>query len=58
MLSEHERDDTVNRVQRLLSGWPTDDTLPSEGIEHVRSLYKKLMSSLTEVKATAEKDAE
>ncbi|KAL1950293.1 hypothetical protein VTO73DRAFT_5417 [Trametes versicolor] len=58
MLSEHERDDTINRVHRLLSGWPTDDTLPSEGIEHVRSLYKKLNSSLNEVKMTAEKDAE
>ncbi|KAI0632097.1 SGF29 tudor-like domain-containing protein [Trametes polyzona] len=58
MLSEHERDDTVGRIHRLLSGWPTDDTLPSEGIEHVKTLYKKLNSGLNEIKATAERDAE
>ncbi|KAI0335926.1 hypothetical protein GY45DRAFT_1316697 [Cubamyces sp. BRFM 1775] len=58
MLSEHERDDTVGRVHRLLSQWPTDDTLPSEGFDGVRSLYKKLHTGLSEVKSTAEKDAE
>ncbi|KAI0372128.1 hypothetical protein BV20DRAFT_940605 [Pilatotrama ljubarskyi] len=58
MLSEHERDDTVGRVHRLLSGWPTDDSVPPEGIDHVKTLYKKLISGLNEVKATAEKDAE
>ena len=58
MLSEHERDDTVGRVHRLLSQWPTDDTLPSEGFVWVRSLYKKLHAGHSEVKSTAEKDAE
>ncbi|KAI0822258.1 SGF29 tudor-like domain-containing protein [Trametes gibbosa] len=58
MLSEHERDDTVGRVHRLFSGWPADDTLPSDGMDHVKSLYKKLTSGLNEIKATAEKDAE
>ncbi|KAI0648080.1 SGF29 tudor-like domain-containing protein [Trametes meyenii] len=58
MLSEQDRDDTVGRVHRLLSQWPTDDTLPSEGIDGVKSLYKKLNAGLNEVKATAQKDAE
>ncbi|OSD07247.1 hypothetical protein PYCCODRAFT_1430489 [Trametes coccinea BRFM310] len=58
MLSEHDRDATVGRVYRLLAEWPMDDALPSEGIDGVKSLYKKLHSGLNEIKTTAEKDAE
>ncbi|TBU62334.1 SGF29 tudor-like domain-containing protein [Dichomitus squalens] len=58
MLSEQERDDTIGRVHRLLSQWPSDDSLPSEGIDGVKSIYKKLVSGLNEVKTNAEKDAE
>ncbi|KAI0761965.1 SGF29 tudor-like domain-containing protein [Trametes elegans] len=58
MLSEHDRDDTVGRVHRLLSQWPTDDSLPSEGTDGVKSLCKKLVAGLQEVQATANKDAE
>ena len=58
MLTEQERDDTIGRVHRLLSQWPSDDSLPSEGIDGVKSIYRKLVSGLTEVKANAEKDAE
>ena len=58
MLSEHDRDATVGRVYRLLAEWPMDDALPSEGIDGVKSIYKKLSSGLHEIKANAEKDVE
>ncbi|PIL22556.1 hypothetical protein GSI_15245 [Ganoderma sinense ZZ0214-1] len=58
MLSKPERNDTIGRVHRLLSQWPSDDSLPSEGIEGVKSIYKKLVSGLQEVKTTAEKETE
>ncbi|KAI0720477.1 SGF29 tudor-like domain-containing protein [Cerioporus squamosus] len=58
MLKEQERDDTIGRVHRLLSQWPLDDALPAEGIDGVKSIYKKLISGLTELKANAENDAE
>ena len=58
MLSKPERNDTIGRVHRLLSQWPSDDALPSEGIEGVKSIYKKLVSGLQEVKTTAEKETE
>ena len=57
-LSKPERNDTIGRVHRLLSQWPSDDSLPSEGIEGVKSIYKKLVSGLQEVKTTAEKETE
>lgn len=42
--------ETTGRVNRLISAWPTDDTLPAEGYESVKSTYKKLVSGLTEIK--------
>ena len=58
LLAEQDRDDPPGRVHRLLSQWPSDDALPTEGIDGVKSIYKKLVSGLNEVKANAEKDAE
>lgn len=48
--------DTIGRVNRLLSAWPTDDDLPAEGYESVKSIYKKLTSGLTEIKTTSERE--
>ncbi|KAI0770327.1 SGF29 tudor-like domain-containing protein [Fomes fomentarius] len=58
MLTEQERDDAIGRVHRLLSQWPSDDSLPTEGIDGVKSIYKKLLSGFNEVKTNAEKDVE
>ena len=58
LLAEQERDDHPGRVHRLLSQWPSDDALPTEGIDGVKSIYKKLVSGLNEVRVNAEKDAE
>ncbi|KAI0926963.1 hypothetical protein AcW1_007659 [Taiwanofungus camphoratus] len=50
--------ETVGRVNRLLSAWPTDDILPAEGYDSVKSIYKKLTSGLQEIKTNAEQDAQ
>ncbi|KAH9922780.1 SGF29 tudor-like domain-containing protein [Epithele typhae] len=57
LLDEQTKDDPLGRVHRLLSQWPSDDALPTEGIEGVKGVYKKLVSSLNDVKANAERDA-
>ncbi|TCD66620.1 hypothetical protein EIP91_001130 [Steccherinum ochraceum] len=49
--------DTVGRVNRLISAWPSDDTLPAEGFDSVKTTYKKLVSGLNDIKAAAERDA-
>jgi SAGA-associated factor 29 len=49
--------DTIGRVNRLISSWPLNDTLPAEGFDGVKPVYKKLLSGLHEVKTNAEKEA-
>ena len=58
MLAQHKEDDPVGRVHRLLSQWPSDDALPTDGIDGVRSTYKKLLSGLNDVKSNTEKEVE
>lgn len=48
--------ETIGRVNRLISSWPSNDTLPAEGFEGVKPVYKKLFSGLQEVKSNAEKE--
>lgn len=49
--------ETIGRVNRLISTWPSNDTLPAEGLDGVKPVYKKLLSGLQEVKSNAEKEA-
>lgn len=49
--------DTIGRVNRLLSAWPSDDTIPAEGFDSLKSTYKKLTSGLNEIKSNSEKEA-
>ncbi|KAK7690032.1 hypothetical protein QCA50_006677 [Cerrena zonata] len=56
-VSSPETNDVVGRVNRLLSAWPTDDTMPSEGFESLKNIYTKLNKGLNEIKANAERDA-
>ncbi|KAG2151414.1 SGF29 tudor-like domain-containing protein [Suillus clintonianus] len=42
--------DTIGRVNRLISAWPTDDVLPAEGYDFLKTNYKKLHSALKEVR--------
>jgi hypothetical protein len=49
--------DTIGRVNRLFSTWPTDEALPADGYEGLRSLSKKIQSGLQDIQQTAQKEA-
>ncbi|KAF9046444.1 SGF29 tudor-like domain-containing protein [Panaeolus papilionaceus] len=49
--------DSIGRVNRLLSAWPKDDTLPAEGLAHLKSLQHKLISGLVEIQTSAQQEA-
>ncbi|KAG2344541.1 hypothetical protein BDR05DRAFT_999285 [Suillus weaverae] len=42
--------ETIGRVNRLISAWPTDDVLPAEGYDNLKTNYKRLSSALKEVR--------
>ncbi|KAH9953344.1 SGF29 tudor-like domain-containing protein [Russula dissimulans] len=48
--------ETVNRVNRLISTWPADDALPAEGLEGLKANYKKLVSGLNDIKTQSDRD--
>lgn len=49
--------DTMARVNRLISTWPTDDTVPAEGLGYLQSVQGKLTSGLTEIMNSANQEA-
>jgi len=48
--------ETIGRVNRLISAWPTDDTLPAEGFDAVKQTFKRLTNGLHEVEASANQE--
>jgi SAGA-associated factor 29 len=50
--------DTVGRVNRLISSWPVDDQLPAEGVDAIVTLHKKLSSGLEEISKSANRESE
>ncbi|ETW81917.1 hypothetical protein HETIRDRAFT_384414 [Heterobasidion irregulare TC 32-1] len=48
--------DAVGRVNRLILAWPNDETLPAEGMDSVKTVYKKLSSGLSEIKTNSERE--
>ncbi|KAG1848715.1 SGF29 tudor-like domain-containing protein [Suillus subalutaceus] len=38
--------ETIGRVNRLISAWPTDDVLPAEGFDNLKTNYKRLSAAL------------
>lgn len=46
--------ETIGRVNRLISAWPTDDIPPAEGIDALRLIQEKLKSGLSEIFSAAE----
>lgn len=50
--------DTIGRVNRLISVWPTDDTLPAEGLASLKTNQSKLTLGLNEIISQAKKEAE
>lgn len=48
--------DTIERVNRLINAWPPDDTLPAEGYEGVKTIYKKILPGLADIRFSAEEE--
>ncbi|KAI6044783.1 SGF29 tudor-like domain-containing protein [Pisolithus marmoratus] len=49
--------DTIGRVNRLITAWPTDDSFPTESYETLKTNYKKLSTALRNVRSSAEEEA-
>ncbi|KXN88167.1 SAGA-associated factor 29 [Leucoagaricus sp. SymC.cos] len=45
--------ETIGRVNRMISAWPTDDTLPAEGFDAVKQTFKRLSNGLREIETSA-----
>lgn len=51
--------ETMGRVNRLISTWPTDDTVPAQGLGYLQGdVQGKLTSGLTEIMNSASQEAE
>lgn len=48
--------ETIGRVNRLISTWPTDDTVPAEGLGYLQGVQGKLTSGLTEIMNSANQE--
>ncbi|KAG2155820.1 SGF29 tudor-like domain-containing protein [Suillus bovinus] len=48
--------ETIGRVNRLISAWPTDDVLPAEGYDNLKTNYKRLSSALKDVRHISEEE--
>jgi SAGA-associated factor 29 len=49
--------ETIGRVNRLISAWPTDDTLPTEGLVSLKATHAKLSSGLGEIMNLSKQEA-
>ncbi|KAF7288569.1 SGF29 C-terminal domain-containing protein [Mycena chlorophos] len=49
LYSSNQSADTIGRVNRLVSVWPVDETLPPRGLDEVREIHRKLVSGLGEI---------
>ncbi|TFK40649.1 SGF29 tudor-like domain-containing protein [Crucibulum laeve] len=48
--------DIIGRVNRLISGWPTDDIVPAEGYESVKKNCKRLTNGLDDLEKEAKEE--
>ncbi|RDB14800.1 SAGA-associated factor 29 [Hypsizygus marmoreus] len=48
--------ETIERVNRLISAWPHDDTVPAEGLDGVKTIYKKLSPGLRDIQMAADEE--
>lgn len=48
--------ETIERVNRLISAWPTDDAPPAEGIGHMKTVQQKLTSGLADIIAACDQE--
>ncbi|KAG6880501.1 hypothetical protein C0993_006217, partial [Termitomyces sp. T159_Od127] len=54
--SSHSTLETIERVNRLISAWPVDDTIPAEGLDGVKATFKKLAPALRDIQNTADEE--
>ncbi|KIY69128.1 hypothetical protein CYLTODRAFT_421056 [Cylindrobasidium torrendii FP15055 ss-10] len=47
--------ETLGRVNRLIAAWPTDDTVPSEGLDDIKQTQNRLRLGLHEIENNSEK---
>lgn len=50
--------ETIGRVNRLIHMWPTDDTLPAEGLASLKTIQTKLSLGLGEIISQANKEVQ
>jgi SAGA-associated factor 29 len=48
--------DTAGRVNRFYSSWPTDETIPAQGLDHLKQMHSRLSSGLDTIIKTSEKE--
>ncbi|KAL0579131.1 hypothetical protein V5O48_002863 [Marasmius crinis-equi] len=48
--------ETIGRVNRLISVWPPDDVVPAEGFDSVKTTYKKLSTALEDIQNTSKEE--
>ncbi|KAG2070358.1 hypothetical protein BDR04DRAFT_601527 [Suillus decipiens] len=48
--------ETIGRVNRLISAWPTDDVLPAEGFDNLKTNYKRLSLALKGVQQISQEE--
>ncbi|KAL1679099.1 SGF29 tudor-like domain-containing protein [Schizophyllum commune] len=48
--------ETIGRANRLIAVWPEDDVLPIDGYEGLKRTAKKLMSALSEIRHTSDRE--
>ncbi|KAJ6559199.1 SGF29 tudor-like domain-containing protein [Mycena vulgaris] len=46
--------ETIGRVNRLISVWPSDETMPAQGLDGVKQIYRKLSAGLEEIQTTSD----
>ncbi|KAG6820179.1 hypothetical protein H0H93_004310 [Arthromyces matolae] len=57
LYSSHSTLETIERVNRLISAWPVDDTLPAEGLDGLKGIYKKLVPGIRDIQNAADEEA-
>ncbi|KAJ7069797.1 SGF29 tudor-like domain-containing protein [Mycena amicta] len=48
--------DTIGRANRLISVWPMDETIPPQGMENVKQIYRNLLSALEEIQQSSDRE--
>ncbi|KAL1748430.1 SGF29 tudor-like domain-containing protein [Schizophyllum fasciatum] len=56
VFSTPQTKETIGRANRLISVWPEDDLLPIDGYEGLKRTAKKLMSALSDIRQTSDRE--